>query len=31
MLDGLAAKVHFRWVSIEPRSYGLKDGFMLLA
>jgi hypothetical protein len=26
MLDGLAAKAHFRRVSIEPRLYGLKDG-----
>jgi hypothetical protein len=31
MLDGLAAKAHFRGVSIEPRLYSLKDGFMLPA
>ena len=29
MLDGLAAKAHFRRVSIEPRLHGLKDGFLL--
>jgi len=29
MLDGLAAKAHFRRVSIEPRLHGLKDGFVL--
>jgi hypothetical protein len=29
MLDGLAAKAHFRLVSIEPRLHGLKDGFVL--
>jgi hypothetical protein len=31
MLDGLAAKAHFRRVSIEPRLHGLKDGFVLPA
>jgi hypothetical protein len=31
MLDGLAAKAHFRGVSIEPRLYSFKDGFMLPA
>ena len=31
MLDGLAAKAHFRWVSIEPRLHGLKDRFVLPA
>jgi hypothetical protein len=31
VLDGLATKAHFRWVSIEPRLYSLKDGFMLPA
>ena len=31
MLDGLAAKAHFRGVSIEPCLYSLKDGFMLPA
>ena len=31
MLDGLAAKAHFRWVSIEPRLHSLKDGFVLPA
>ena len=31
MLDGLAAKAHFRRVSIEPRLHGLKDGFVLTA
>jgi hypothetical protein len=29
MLDGLAAKAHFRRVSIEPRLHRLKDGFVL--
>jgi hypothetical protein len=27
--DGLAAKAHFRRVSIEPRLHDLKDGFVL--
>jgi hypothetical protein len=31
MLDGLAAKAHFRRVSIEPPLHGLQDGFMLPA
>lgn len=30
MLDGLAAKAHFRRASIAPRLNGLKDGFVLL-
>jgi hypothetical protein len=29
MLDRLAAKAHFQWVSIEPSLHGLKDGFVL--
>ena len=29
MLDSLAAKAHFRRVSIEPSLHALKDGFVL--